>query len=1130
MDEQIPSTVSRNETRSRGKFLLLMMLAIGLMAAAWLAVSWSLNAQTIKSVLVHQVEQRTGHRLEFEDLELRLFPRPRLDLRHVKMFDRHIDAPLLSATHVDVALQIGPLLEGRAVATHIVLESPHVTVRRDPSRQWTIGEKKPETASEKKGNPFGFLAFVRNLLIVDGGITIVDQSGSVQTDPLLLTSLQLTMTEDIPGRSVKIQVSGEMPQGTGESALFNINGSLVLLNGADGESPDAAVLAHAEGAIRIHRLDVRHVAGAFDLRPLPSGFVPPVQLLGHLRLVPRSAGYDLIVTDWRAEFSNISLQGTATVTGLGTAEPRVSTDLSSSSVSLKQTLNQVSSEWIPSDLRDKLSEHAVEGFISVHDTHVEGVLGQAERLHIAGTVEIRDGRFLPGGTHPAVRELSATVFYDLEHIRVTALRGNYGPVRLSDGTVLITEWRQEPMVDARISGEVRAPDLIALLNNQGSFPQMALHLSQYEQITGEVGMVAHVAGRPGKGDLDIEEVSVAIHNLGFRHHNVSIPFRQIEASVRILPKEVHLDHLSGQAGFARVEAGGRVALAGELSFHGVTLKITADGENLAPWLRGAGGETFKLNVEGPVSLSVSITGHVRTPHFQGRLELDETDFHVANVFDKVKGAPAGIRFEGRLQKDLLLSVRRCELLLPPVRLTGEGLIRPANEWEFQAKIRSDSLSLDKLPQGVKLGSVSAGVVEAGLTMEGRAMDRASWITSGRLRFDKGVVEGWFQDPIRNLFMRLHFDGKNIDIQQLTFTVGDSDMRLSGSITDWVEAPRVKLVVQSPQIDVASLKPVGPRDPPVSDSSSAVGTWWANGSLDATVLIDYLYYGKSLVSGLSCRIQFDHGSLKIDRISGDTDDGHLAGRVNLNIPERGPRSASSLFGISGVPIDRLFSLIEERPRISGWMTARGGIQAEFGQHRVFSSSITSRRPISIMIEHGRLFYAPVISKVLALINLPALLKGKTDLTKDGIPFDRLKLVFGVEHGIINISEFLLDSPLLKISGTARYDFIDDKFNGVVVASPLGQYSDLLKSVPLFGKLFSGERHGFDTAVFEVKGSAKDPNVVYLPAESLMAGAKGTAKLAFDLLVNAITLPEEAFSMVERDSPVGEDAMQEGTRGL
>ena len=150
MNEQIPSTVSHNVSRSRGKFLLLMMLVIGLMAAAWWAISWSLNTQAVTTVLVHQIEQRTGHRLEFEDLELRLFPRPRLDLRQVKMFDRQIDVPLLSATHVDVALQIGPLLEGRAVATHVVLESPRVTVRRDPSGQWTIGEKKPETASERK--------------------------------------------------------------------------------------------------------------------------------------------------------------------------------------------------------------------------------------------------------------------------------------------------------------------------------------------------------------------------------------------------------------------------------------------------------------------------------------------------------------------------------------------------------------------------------------------------------------------------------------------------------------------------------------------------------------------------------------------------------------------------------------------------------------------------------------------------------------------------------------------------------------------------------------------------------------------------------------------------------------------
>ena len=236
-----------------------------------------------------------------------------------------------------------------------------------------------------------------------------------------------------------------------------------------------------------------------------------------------------------------------------------------------------------------------------------------------------------------------------------------------------------------------------------------------------------------------------------------------------------------------------------------------------------------------------------------------------------------------------------------------------------------------------------------------------------------------------------------------------------------------------------------------------------------------------------------------------------------------------FRVSGLPVERLLSLVEEQPRISGWLTTAGRIQAEFGRDHFLRSSISSRRPISIIIEDGRLFYAPVISKILSILNLPALLKGKTDLMEEGLPLDRLKLVFAVENGILSISEFLLDSPVLKMSETARYDYIDDQFDGVMVASPLGRYSDLLKSVPLFGKLFAGERQGFDTAIFEVKGPGKDPNVVYLPAESLMAGAKGTAKLAFDLLVNAITLPKEAFSMAD-DQAVDEDEVQEGTTGF
>ena len=139
----------------------------------------------------------------------------------------------------------------------------------------------------------------------------------------------------------------------------------------------------------------------------------------------------------------------------------------------------------------------------------------------------------------------------------------------------------------------------------------------------------------------------------------------------------------------------------------------------------------------------------------------------------------------------------------------------------------------------------------------------------------------------------------------------------------------------------------------------------------------------------------------------------------------------------------------------------------------------------------------------------------------MPLHRLKLVFSITNGVITAKEFLLDSPILKISGTGRYDILADEFDMVLATSPLGSYSAMLKRIPLFGQLLAGDRQGFDTAVFELKGPANNPNLRYLPTESLMTGVKGTAQLAFDILVNAITLPQKAYSMVEEGVTGGED---------
>src|SRR2546427_9179501 len=52
------------------------------------------------------------------------------------------------------------------------------------------------------------------------------------------------------------------------------------------------------------------------------------------------------------------------------------------------------------------------------------------------------------------------------------------------------------------------------------------------------------------------------------------------------------------------------------------------------------------------------------------------------------------------------------------------------------------------------------------------------------------------------------------------------------------------------------------------------------------------------------------------------------------------------------------------------------------------------------------------------------------------------------------------------------------------------STLFPYTTLFRSLFAGEREGFSTAFFEIKGPLTDPKVTWIPSKSLESGVTGT----------------------------------------
>jgi hypothetical protein len=1082
----------------------------------------------LSAAVLHQVEQRLGHAIDVEAIRVTLLPRIGVELIDVRVLDASMTAPIFSARRMHLIVQALPLLRGDVIGTRLLIEQPQVELHRDEIGRWALATADgPASQPAQTDSPLAFVARVRNVLLTDGRLTLTDYSGGRVRHIHLVTGLQAIITEGLPGRTATVQMQGEIA-GESVSATMSLEGTLIQTRLGSGEQSAMAspYPVQFDGTVHIATLDLRQVGEWLGWGTVVEGWHGAVGFNGRLRLVPRAVGYDLIVPEWTADFQGVGLQGHARVIGLSTGTPVFSATFSSSPLPLRQWLDRIPERWVPPGLLAVVNEHEVEGLLTLRTAAVSGTMNAASAIDVAAELQISEGRFRSATQHPRAQGVSATVFYDRQGLRVIDLQGEYGPIHLSGGTMIVSNIGMDPSLDAHVTGVVQADGLIAM-GRALHTPYIQSFFTGFEQAHGEIVVAAHVTGSPMTADsLHIVDADFQIYDVGLRIPTMPMPIHKLNGRIGFSSGMVRIDTLTGLVGPAHLNVQGSVTIAAGAAYQSLHLELTAEGADLAPLLPRMAGVS-RPHLAGPLRLDAITSGPVQMPRIIATLELKETMLGIPDIVTKPSGVPASIEFEGLVSADQVLLVRRLDLRVSPIHLAGEGHLHFTDEWDFEARAAAKSVSLAKLPRGVSVGAVKSGVLDATLVIRGQAAKQSSWESLGRVRLVKGLVSPEGSPAIRDITLTAVLDRRDIDIQELALTTSGSDLRARGSVSNWLEAPQVSLVIESSQLNLGLLQPTGRSDQPTQATRSPnfFSTWWAEGRVAATVFAKSAYYDRFLFTNLSCHLSLDNGVLTIDRLSGDTDDGHLGGRIVVQPPDRGIGHVKSAFRITGIPVERLLSLIATKDMLKGWMSIDGKIEGELKQRGLVSGSVTSTRPIRMILEDGKILEIPVISKLLSVMNLPAMLQGTVDLAKDGLPFDQLRAVFSVANGIVAFEEIALDSPILKISGAGHYDFVADQIDMVLATSPLGSYSDLLKRIPLFGRIFAGEREGLDTAVFEVKGASADPNITYLPAESLSRGVKGTAQFALDILLNTLKFPKTLVDDFLAESDVRNSSIQE-----
>ena len=1104
---------------------LIFLLLIGGIAFLWFSPLLT-GEDYVKNFFLNQLEQNLGRRIDVHRVKLVLFPKIRLELSQVAIHDRQSDRILLTAKKLDLVLRLVPLLRKQVVGKRLRIEEPTLTIRRDREGHWNVFDRpSPLPATDDEALKVLSRIFrIREATLVNGTIILVDEARPDGVRTLKLESVDAGLMIRLERGQAELQLSGAH---RGEQGVAGVSLSGILRRAeqkvltADASSHPPFELQF-DGQVDLVNLGLHETADFFGPRPLPDSLRGTVSLRSGIRVIPGVTGYDVVMSDLFANMDKLSARGHASLSGLLTPQPTFAVTFSSSPIQISELMEKVPASWVHPQLPSLIRDRRINGKVTVVSATVTGSYVESPQLSLTGEFHVTEATALFGDGHVPGKDLSAVVVVEAGRIRVTNLAGWYGTIRMADSKGQISFLEAGPWLEVEITGTMAAADLLQFLATTVKSKQLSKVLAASRDVEGFAAPTFRLVGpldRPGAitfagGEITAQYVSLSNANLPERLTGLQGRFVLAEG-------ETQFDRVSGHLGDLTLQVQGGIVGGDVSQFRDLIVRISGDAVHMAQLLPA---NTIPPGTVAGVAVgTVLLTGPTTSPHLRGEVELTESKVSLPGMLEKPSGATATIAFEGSVPRSRTVQLNLVEIATPPIRLPIKGKIQLGEQFSIDAALATGTVSLSSLPEWIVKGGFEAGNLELSMDVKGKGSNWKMWKATGWLALTNGLMNAKGVDGhIQDLYVRMLLTRDTAQLKRLSFKVADSDVALEGLIKSWTSKPSITAKIESNQMDIDLLIPKGARSP-IREFLEWLA---ATSKVSATASISKGHYKHLKFGGLSARITIQNGLLDLDRVSGKSAHGDVAGRIVVELPRNQPAETEVSLRATGLPVEEVQKLLgTDQGPISGEARITGTIRGHGrNPHGVYP---TLNGKFDVLLENGRIFKADerAIWKIISILNLPAVLQGKVDLEKEGLPYNKITSSVTVRDGLFETENAIIDSPIVKITAAGIYDLPTDQVDMVWAVSPFGSYSQFLKTIPLFGRLFAGERTGFATAIFAVKGAIEDPEVTYMPMKSFAAGFTGLAQLAVDVLKNTVMLPIDLVTPEERKS-VARDQLSSG----
>lgn len=1067
------------------------------------ALTLVVNYSAVQPLILNRLKVDTG--VEVAAARLHVFPRLTVEFWDMAVRPRQGGPAVFRSRYGSFTVRWWPMFKRRLAIVKAVLEEPHLIVVQEASGEWRI----PLASATQPQSGTGAFTWdwrLPDLQIHRGIVHFVAETESAQPPTAEITEVMATIQTDLFRTEAEVLMTAHV----GNGGRLDVFGTLALARVSIGSSP-VRQTPHAqfEGSLRLSRFDFPSW-----LRGSPASFAgasrpDPIDLSAETVIHWGPAGYDATVSRIEAGLGWVVLRGQAAVRRHGPEPATYTVTGSSSPVGLHTLLRRVPAGWVPPNIRSSVEEHELDGTLELVSATVRGRSDSLREMEWNGVAKFSGGQGVFGPARIPLQKASGTLFFDPVHVEAMNLAGRVADVAVADGGFVLSHMNLAPTLDLRMSGTGRTETLLSLVQTFGGAGMEALR-----DLKGEVQFGVHVAGPLAPdGHIQLVKAEVKGHDLGGRLPGWNLAVEQVEGAVEVTPGFVELKQVRGRIGPIVFDVQGPVERSAAPRLDDVTVNLSSDGAALAAFLferQSLSTSLSGLTLDGPVRSSVRLSGPAQDLRWNGYMDLGQAEVRLPPVVEKRRGVAATVEFEGRIAGRTRISVHRFAVRLPSVLVESHADIRLGAEPRFTASVGMEPTALTGLTDAASGAHVTDGLLRASFSLRGRGLNWRRWTGSGWIELKHGslTVEG-LRDPLRAVSFRLLLDGRNAMIERLAFKIGESDVRVRGLVEEWLRAPSARLTVESSKLDLTRLlRMEGGDERGGSAAFKRIRRWTELGRADVTMMIGQAHYRRLTLRALSGRLTAGGGRLELAHLVGETPKGLLKGHLRADISPAGAMDLRGELDVNGVPVHHLTALVDpDADPVRGLLAVKGALSVTVGGDSSPVKTLRTLDPLRLRIDEGRVIHGTVLPKVLKVLNLPALLKDRVDLDHGGIPFDRVSATVTAENGLLRSENIVFDSPVVEISAAGTLDMAADELDLALAVSPLEAYADLVENIPLFGTLFAGDRPGLTTALFEVKGPRNDPDVRYLPIESIAAGLTGYPRLAVDVLMNAVTLPQK-----------------------